>query len=282
MRRLAISLVLILLGSRIFAQTACRLCRLDGIQTEEITSVNPDMRDSLLLGGPAVENSYMGLRIFFDDSGIIDLYSKSGRGLELEKYAWKPNPSDAEEAGAGGDFFDETGTLGIGGIALWDGEKIIPLAAAGGRTARAVTSPKGSYVELVSKGVSCAGDTLDVSVRIDVSTRKRDAWVTVRTLNGVKARFVTGVAYSGRQTVKTSKGIISVWGVNSEDFYGRVVPVGTGLVYSPGVFGIPEKTDKMVRIISKPSTQVSFRLVAASSLEAELNSARRFETYIGL
>ncbi len=283
MERLSIFIAasLLLSGAGMQAQTASSLYRLsDGVQVSEISSSQGNLRDSLGLGGPAVENSYMGLRLFFDDSGAIDLYSKSGRGLELEKYAWAPDSLAVAEYGAGGDFLDENLGLGFGGIALYDGENIVRLVATQGRTARVGTSAKGSFAEIVSRGVLCSGASLDVLVRIDVSTKKREAWVTAKVLNGVKVRFVSGLPCQEGLTSKTGKGVISLWGKSRQT--SREVLLGMGLFYSEGVFGAPERTDGMMRIISKPSTQVSFRVVAASSLEAELNSARRFENYMGL
>ncbi|MGN1046210.1 MAG: DUF4861 family protein, partial [Candidatus Cryptobacteroides sp.] len=283
MRRLPIFITasLLLACAGMQAQTASRLCRLsDGEQVSEISSTLGNLRDSLGLGGPAVENSYMGLRLFFDDSGAIDLYSKSGRGLELEKYAWAPDSLAVAEYEAGGDFLDEGQTLGLGGIALFDGEKMVRLVATQGRSARVGTTSKGSFAEIVSKGVLCCGESVDVLVRVDVSTKKRDAWVTARVLNGEKVRFVTGLTCPQGQAAKTGKGVISVWGKGRQPW--REVSVGLGLFYSEGVFGTPERADGMMRIISKPSTQIGFRVVGASSLEAELNSARRFETYMGV
>lgn len=283
MERLSIFIAasLLLSGAGMQAQTASSLYRLsDGVQVSEISSSQGNLRDSLGLGGPAVENSYMGLRLFFDDSGAIDLYSKSGRGLELEKYAWAPDSLAVAEYGAGGDFLDENLGLGFGGIALYDGENIVRLVATQGRTARVGTSAKGSFAEIVSRGVFCSGASLDVLVRIDVSTKKREAWVTAKVLNGVKARFVSGLPCQEGLTSKTGKGVISLWGKSR--LTSREVMLGMGLFYSEGVFGAAERTDGMIRIISKPSTQISFRVVAASSLEAELNSARRFENYMGL
>ena len=110
--------------------------------------------------------------------------------------------------------------------------------------------------------------------------KKREAWVTAKVLNGVKARFVSGLPCQEGLTSKTGKGVISLWGKSR--LTSREVMLGMGLFYSEGVFGAAERTDGMIRIISKPSTQISFRVVAASSLEAELNSARRFENYMGL
>jgi hypothetical protein len=41
-----------------------------------------------------------------------------------------------------------------------------------------------------------------------------------------------------------------------------------------------EKTDDMVRIISVPTNKIKTKIVAASSKEAELNNAKRFDAYM--
>ena len=49
--------------------------------------------------GPAVEDAGAAYRIYFNDSGAIDLYSKSGEQMELRKYLWYPTErQQAEEA----------------------------------------------------------------------------------------------------------------------------------------------------------------------------------------
>ena len=58
------------------------------------------------------------------------------------------------------------------------------------------------------------------------------------------------------------------------------VPIGAGMFYKPSDFGPMEVTEDMVRIISKPMKSVSTTVVAASTKEAELNTARRFENYM--
>ena len=71
------------------AQTASSLfLRSDSLQVKEIVSDQADMYKKVGHHGPAVENSHMALRIYFNDSGAIDLYSKSGRGMDLRKYKW--------------------------------------------------------------------------------------------------------------------------------------------------------------------------------------------------
>ena len=73
---------------------------------------------------------------------------------------------------------------------------------------------------------------------------------------------------------------ICVWGVHPADVSSDPCPVGGGMFFSKSDFDAPEKTDDMVRIISKPASRIKTEIVAASTKEAELNSARRFEAYM--
>ena len=71
---------------------------------------------------------------------------------------------------------------------------------------------------------------------------------------------------------------ISVWGDHPGDELS--IPVGTGIRFSKKEFPVIEKAEDMVRIISKPSSIVRTTLIGASVMEAELNSAKRFEAYL--
>ena len=159
-----------------YAQTAKSLFwKKDGIQVEEIVSEKADQYNKVGHHGPAVENPYMALRIYFNDSGAIDVYSKSGRGMELEKYRWYPDSLARAAYGAGCDEYMVGKTVGLGGIALWDGEKVVRLAATKGRTARVGDTKNGSYAEMIAYGVPYNGDSLDVSIRIDMKAKSREA-----------------------------------------------------------------------------------------------------------
>ena len=71
------------------AQTARSLfMRSDSLEVEEIVSPEPVIYNKVGHHGPAVENYASAFRLYFNDSGAIDVYSKSGRQMELEKYLW--------------------------------------------------------------------------------------------------------------------------------------------------------------------------------------------------
>lgn len=263
------------------AQTASSLfLRSDSLQVKEIVSDQADMYKKVGHHGPAVENSHMALRIFFNDSGAIDLYSKSGRGMELLKYKWYPSEIDQTENGAGCDEYMVGKTVGFGGIALWDGESEVKLVATRGRTARVGDTSKGSYAELIAYVVPYKGDTVDISIRIDVLAKKREAKVTARELSGKKVQFLTGVNFHEGEKVSMGSGWASVWGIHPANVSTDPKPVGAAILFNAKKFESVEKTENMVRLVSYPASSVSTELVAASTKEAELNSVKRFEAYV--
>ena len=269
--------VVLLASDHANAQTAKSLFwRSDSLQVTEIVSDVADQYRKVGHHGPAVENSHMALRIYFNDSGAVDLYTKSGRGMELDRYLWYPSAED--QYGVGRDAYIVGKTVGFGGVALWDGEKEVKLIATKGRTARVGETKKGSYAEMIAYGVEYKGTLVDISIRIDMNSKKREAVMTATELSGEKVAFLTGVNYHEGQKLSFDKEYISVWGAHPAKELS--IPIGAGMRFSQKDFPTVEKTDDMIRIISKPSSQVETTLVGASVMEAELNSAKRFEAYM--
>lgn len=263
------------------AQTASSLfLRSDSLQVKEIVSEQANMYKLVGHHGPAVENSHMALRIYFNDSGAIDLYSKSGRGMELLKYKWYPTQAQQEESGAGCDEYMVGKTVGFGGIALWDGEKEIKLKATKGRTARVGDTSKGSYAELIAYGVPYKDDTVDVSIRVDVYVKNRTARVTATELSGKKVQFLTGINYHEGETVVIGESYAYVWGVHPANVSENPKPVGAGISFNSKKFESVTKTENMVRLVSLPASSVTTKLTGASTKEAELNTAKRFGAYM--
>lgn len=263
-----------------FAQTAYSLFwRSDSLQVAEIVSESGNQYNKVGHHGPAVENSHMALRIYFNDSGAIDVYSKSGRGMELSEYLWYPS-EEMRGLGAGNDEYIVGKTVGFGGVALWDGEKEIKLVATKGRTARVGSTRKGAYAEMTAYGVLYKSDTVDVAIRIDMQDKSREAVMTAYELSGRQIQFVTGVNYHEGQKVVYGTDAICVWGPHPVKGMENPASIGAGLFYSDKDFPVVEKTENMVRLISRPSSKVKTRLVSSSSKEAELNNVRRFEAYM--
>lgn len=254
--------------------------RRDSIQTKEIISEEAVQYKKVGHHGPAVENAGSAFRIYFNDSGAIDVYSKAGSGMELRKYLWYPTASQQAEEGAGCDEYLVGKTVGIGGIALWDGKMEVKLAATEGRTARVGDTPNGSFAEMISYGVKCGGKSYDISVRIDVEKGSRVAKVTATELNGRKVRFLTGVNHHPGESVQTSDSWASVWGVHPSDVSVHPIPLGAGIIFDKKTFPSVTRTENMVRLISKPTSKVSTGLVSASTKENELNDETSFVSLV--
>lgn len=279
MKRLCLIYLILLMPAFAAAQTAASLFRLsDSLQVAEVVSDKADMKSEVGHMGPAVENSHMILRLVFDDSGAIDVYSKSGRGMELELYKWYPSAKLRETAGVGSDVYETGNTLGLGGVALWDGENVVRLEATKGRTARVGDTKKGSYAEIVAYGVKYNGGLVDVAVRIEMTAKSRLANVSARTLGGEKVTFVTGVNFHEGQKLIEGDGYVAVWGVHPSE--GVRIPVGAGMFYSVKDFPTLKRTEDMILLVSEISDKIETKVVSSSSMEAELHNAKRFEAYM--
>jgi len=273
------------------AQTAASLfLKSDKVQTDEIFSEDGNLYNKVGHHGPAVENNMMALRLYFNDSGAIDVYSKSGAGMELLKYLWYPTGEQQIMESAGCDEYRVGNTVGLGGIALWDdvrgGE--VKLQATKGRRARVGVTRNGRFAEMIAYGVPYKGNMVDISIRVDVTDGSRFAKVTATELNGKKVSFLTGVNYHpGAQTGEESskkygqyKSAIWAWGVHPADVSANPIPIGGGLLYNSRQFPVFEKTEDMLRIISVPSVSVTTMIVSASTMEAHLNTAENFRKYL--
>lgn len=305
---LLFSLFSALLPCSLCAQTAVSLfMRSDSLQTNEVFSVSGDEYATVGHHGPAIENSHFALRIYFNDSGSIDLYSKSGRGMELRRYLWYPDELHRRKYGAGSDEYIVGKTLGAGGVALWDDGKIVRLVATEGRRAKAGKTKSGSFIEMISYGVAYKGGKVDICVRVDMSDKNRTAIVTASELSGKKVQFVTGVNYFEGEQTDIGKDYVAVWGRHPySPIYSASAPVsstkeasasdanadgvdaapvkasavGVALKFREDKFLPAEKTDGFLRLVSKPTSRISTNLIAASEKEAELRTASTFFAFI--
>lgn len=281
MHRIAVAALALCAGAFCRAQTATSLfMRSDSLQVSEIVSASPVLFGSVGHSGPAVENRYFALRLYFNDSGAIDLYSKDGRGLELEKYRWYPSREQTLLEGAGVDAYDVGRTLGFGGIGLWDGSELVRLKATEGRTARVGRTRDGSYAELVAYGVEFMGARYDICMRLEMQDRGRDACLTVSELSGKELPFVCGLACGDADTVDVGRRYISVWSTWSANDGSEDVSVGTGIKFRPAHISRFERSDGMLLLVCKPSARESFRLCAASTKEDELGTYDKFVSYM--
>lgn len=263
------------------AQTATSLFwKKDGIQIKEIASEKANQYSKVGHHGPAVENSHCALRIYFNDSGAIDVYSKSGHGMELEKYLWYPKEEQQAKEGAGCDEYRVGKTVGLGGIALWDGEKEVKLVATKGRTAQVGEVKGGKYVRMIAYGVAYKGEFVDISIKVTMKDKSRIATIEAEELSGKKVQFLTGVNYHEGEDIAFGTGHIAVWGVHPADVSATPGEIGAGMWFKARHFSQVEQTENMLQIISKPCSKISTQVIAASVKEDELNTKEKFFNYI--
>jgi len=245
----------------------------------DIGSESGDLYSTIGHHGPAVENEWMALRIYFSEKAAIDVYSKAKPGLELRKAQWYPTPAQQKE-GWGADYYKVGATVGLGGIRLWDGEKVVPLNPVTNRLAHVGKTATTSFMEMTSKGVPYKGKKVDILVRVTVFSGKREAKVEAICLSGEKVQFVTGINYFKDFETKKGTNYIAVWGKHPEDVAAEIVSIGAAIMYNPKDFVKNSDDGTQYLLISKPSTHLETKIISASARETEINTLDKLEAFI--
>jgi len=245
----------------------------------DIGSETGDLYKTIGHHGPAIENEWMALRIYFSDKVAIDVYSKAKPGLELKKANWYPTAEQQKE-GWGADYYKVASTVGLGGVKLWDGEKIVPLNPVTNRLARVGKTDSSSWMEMISRGVPYKGKKVDILVRVTVFSGKREAKVEAFSLNGDKVQFVTGINYFKDFQTKKGTNYIAVWGKHPEDVAAEIVEVGAAIMYNPKDYVKTNDDGTQYLLISKPTKHLETRIISSSAREQELNTLDKLEAYI--
>ncbi len=255
------------------------------MKAEKITYLNEigtetgDLYQSIGHHGPAIENEWMALRIYFSEKVAIDVYSKAKRGLELKQAHWYPTPEQQKE-GWGADYYKVGATVGLGGVRLWDGEKVVPLNPVTNRLAHVGKTATTSFMEMTSRGVPYKGKKVDILVRVTVFSGKREAKVEAFSLGGEEVQFVTGVNYFKDFETKKGTNYIAVWGNHPEDVAAEVVGIGAAIKYNPKDFAKNIDDGTQYLLISKPAKHLETEIVSASARENEINNLEKLEAFI--
>ncbi|MCI9846045.1 DUF4861 family protein [Flavobacterium pectinovorum] len=245
----------------------------------DIGSETGDLYKTIGHHGPAVENEWMALRIYFSDKVAIDVYSKAKPGLELKKAQWYPTPEQQKE-GWGADYYKVASTVGLGGVKLWDGEKLVSLNPVTNRLARVGKTENSSWMEMISRGVPYKGKKVDILVRVTVFSGKREAKVEAVSLNGEKVQFATGVNYFKDFQTKKGANYIAVWGKHPEDVAAEIVEIGAAILYNPKDYIKNHDDGTQYLLISKPTKSLETKIISSSARETELNTLDKLEAYI--
>jgi len=245
----------------------------------DIGSESGDLYKTIGHHGPAVENEWMALRIYFSDKVAIDVYNKANPGLELKKASWYPTPAQQKE-GWGADYYKVASTVGLGGVKLWDGENLVPLNPVTNRLARVGKTDTTSWMEMISRGVAYKGKKVDILVRVTVFSGKREAKVEAVSLNGEKVQFATGVNYFKGFETKKGNNYIAVWGEHPEDVAAEIVGIGAAIKYNPKDYVKNTDDGTQYLLISKPTKHLETQIISVCGREKEINTLDKLEAYI--
>lgn len=249
------------------------------VQVESIESETGNLYKEVKHHGPAVENEWMGLRLYFDYKCAIDVYNKTRKGLELEAAGWYPTPEKQQE-GWGADQYKVGKTVGLGGVRLWDGEKVVFLDPVSKRTARVSKGDTSSSMEMFSEGVPYKGDTIDVLIRVTVFSGIRAAKVEAYATSEKPVQFLTGINYHPLTETKQGENYICTWGIHPEDVAAYQLNIGAGIIYNPDDYVSVKKEEKEFQLISKPTKNLETWIVSACEKEEEINSMEKLVEYL--
>lgn len=244
-----------------------------------IESETGDLFDKLAHHGPAIENEFLGLRLYFNYKCAIDVYNKTRPGLELEEGGWYPTPEQQQE-GWGADQYKAGSTVGCGGIRLWDGEKVVFLDPVSKRTARVGKEANISYMEMLSEGVPYKGDSIDVLIRVTVFSGIRAAKVEAFALSDKPVQFLTGINHHPDTKTKEGANYICTWGIHPEDVAAYQLAIGAAILFNPDDFVSMNKEEKEYQLISKPAKYLETWISSSCEKEQELNTFEKLIEYL--
>lgn len=243
----------------------------DNVQLNEVQSKSGNLFSKLGHHGPAIENQWIALRIYFKQNTAIDVYSKSKPGLELREKQWYPSKEDQEE-GWGADRYKVGSTLGLGGIGLWDGKALVDLKVDRQRRAIVGTGKDSSYMEMFSEGVPYRDGHIDIMVRLTVYGDKREAKVEAFCLSGEKVQFATGINYFKNLRLVSNENYMLTWGLHPEDVASGEVEVGAAIIYDKDRYERKVDTGKQIILVSKSCAYLQTWISSANADEEEINS----------
>ncbi len=230
--------------------------------------------------GPAIENEWFALRIYFNKTTAVDVYSKSKAGLELAKKQWYPSKKD-QKNGWGADYYKVGKSCGLGGIKLWDGNKIIPLNPVTARTVRVGKEGTNAFMEMVSAGIPYKGEKVNILVRMTAYAETRKVKIEAFSQTGKEVQFVTGINYHKRTEVVSNTNYIATWGIHPEDVAAEKIAVGAVLIYHENDFSGRIDDGRQILLIARPSEKLVTWITSCNEKEPEMNSFAKLIEYIG-
>ncbi len=254
--------------------------RKDSIYTNEIQEPSGDLYRTIGHHGPAIENEWLALRLYFNNkAAAIDVYNKQKPGLELKSAKWYPS-AEEQKNGLGADYYKAGSTLGLGGIRLWDGENVVMLAPVSNRIVRVKKEGSISQMEMLSKDVPYKGKKVDILVRVTAYSGIREMRVEAFALTDDDVQFVTGVNYHKGQKVDKAKNYVISWGYHPEDVAAEKIKVGAAVVINPDNYENTLDDGKQQLFITKPTKYTSHWVTSTIEKDKEMGTFKAFQKYV--
>ena len=248
-------------------------------QLDYIESKSGNLFNKLGHHGPAIENQWYALRLYFDKKTAIDVYSKAKPGLELAEKKWYPSKKDQLE-GWGADYYKVGKTVGLGGIKLWNGDEVLDLNPVENRSATVRVYDDSSSMEMISEGIAYKGKMVNIMVRVTVYSAKREAQVEAFSMTGEPVQFVTGINYFKNLVTKKGDNYALTWGIHPEDVAAEKVEVGAALIVKNNEIEKQLDDGKQFLFITKPTKTFSSWITSYNARESEINSFDSFDKQI--
>lgn len=245
----------------------------------EVISTSGDMFNVLAHHGPAIENEFLGFRLYFDYKAAIDVYSKANKRLELSETKWYPTV-EQQTNGWGADYYKVGETIGLGSIRLWDGNQVVNLNPVSERTARVVKEANVAFIEMLSKDIPYKESKVDVLVRITVYSGTREAKVEAFALSDMEVQFVTGINYFENQQTIWNDSYLLTWGKHPEDVASASVSLGAAVIFDPEDYLDNIDDGKQKLLISKQTKTIEHVITSSNSRESRLSSFPAFKNYV--
>lgn len=248
-------------------------------QLDYIDSKNGNLFNKLGHHGPAIENQWYALRLYFNRKTAIDVYSKANPGLELAHKKWYPSKKEQLE-GWGADYYKVGNTVGLGGIKLWNGEKVLDLHPVSLRSARVTVYNDSASLEMISKGIAYQGMTVDIKVRVSLYSSRREARVEAFSMSGDAVQFVTGINYFQNLQKEKGENYALTWGIHPEDVAAEKIEVGAAILLKKDVIEEHLDDGRQLLFITKPVRSFSTWITSYNAREAGMDSFESFREQI--
>ena len=281
---------------KVHAQLLKKLEDKSFVSVDMMESNTGDLYNDLHHHGPAFESELIAYRIYFDQKQTIDLYGKKKKQLELEQTNWYPTDEQLEK-GFGDDILRVSGSVGLGTLKGWSGDKAIHISPVENRKARIIANgPVRTIIDMTSSGWEYMGEKFTMISRYTMYTGHRDVEVSNILIKDTDAGiapipnniiFCTGVQKMPEsEKFADNDGLLGIWGtdwpVNDTIKYAKQT-VGLG-IYIPDEYIIRNAEDKVNHLMllhNDDDYQIKYYITAASEKEEfGYKSAANFFEYL--